>query len=194
MVDTSILIRRINRKDPEHRLARNAIQALRQNGEDLCIVPQNLYELWSVCTRLGLIPEQAALVLSRIEGSFNLLFDREDLYNEWKRIVVEYGVSGRPSHDARLVAAMNLHGIHALLTFNVQDFTRYKGPARHMRSHLKKGKFTYDNYCANVNVLMCSVESGKHCCQLLLTRDNAGGNRQAISTNSLKNGYLSLGT
>ncbi len=133
LVDTSVLIRRINRKDPEHQLARNAMLALRQKGEDLCIVPQNLYELWSVCTRpatsngLGLTPEQSLQVLLHVEELFTLLSDHEDLYSEWKRIVSEYRVSGRPSHDARLIAAMNLHGIHALLTFNVQDFTRYSG-------------------------------------------------------------------
>jgi predicted nucleic acid-binding protein len=49
------------------------------------------------------------------------------LCDEWRRIVVAYQVSGKSSHDARLVAAMNVHGITQVLTFNVKDFARYPG-------------------------------------------------------------------
>jgi predicted nucleic acid-binding protein len=28
-------------------------------------------------------------------------------------------------HDARLVAAMNVHGVRRILTFNTDDFARY---------------------------------------------------------------------
>jgi predicted nucleic acid-binding protein len=28
-------------------------------------------------------------------------------------------------HDTRLVAAMNVHGVERILTFNTDDFTRY---------------------------------------------------------------------
>lgn len=36
-----------------------------------------------------------------------------------------HGVRGKPAHDARLVAAMRLHGITRILTFNVGDYARY---------------------------------------------------------------------
>jgi hypothetical protein len=36
-------------------------------------------------------------------------------------------VVGKNAHDARLVAAMNVHGLTQLLTFNNQDFQRYPG-------------------------------------------------------------------
>ncbi|MEK7832647.1 MAG: hypothetical protein AAB401_16260 [Acidobacteriota bacterium] len=32
---------------------------------------------------------------------------------------------GKPAHDARIVAAMKVHGIAHLLTFNVGDFKRF---------------------------------------------------------------------
>jgi predicted nucleic acid-binding protein len=41
--------------------------------------------------------------------------------------VAGYSVVGRSTHDARLVATMKLQGITHILTFNVGDFTRYKG-------------------------------------------------------------------
>jgi len=38
---------------------------------------------------------------------------------------VDYRVAGVQVHDARLVAAMLVHGIRNILTFKTQDFTRY---------------------------------------------------------------------
>ena len=47
------------------------------------------------------------------------------LLEEWERLVTRYRVLGRNTDDARLVAAMKVHGIENLLTFDVQDFKRY---------------------------------------------------------------------
>jgi predicted nucleic acid-binding protein len=47
------------------------------------------------------------------------------LYDEWRRLIVAHGVSGKKTHDARLVAAMTVHHITQLLTFNSDDFSRY---------------------------------------------------------------------
>jgi predicted nucleic acid-binding protein len=38
---------------------------------------------------------------------------------------VDYRVSGVQVHDARLVAAMHIHGVKRILTFNTKDFARY---------------------------------------------------------------------
>jgi len=39
--------------------------------------------------------------------------------------VVSFGVSGVQVHDARLVAAMTVHGVTHILTLNPTDFARY---------------------------------------------------------------------
>ena len=39
--------------------------------------------------------------------------------------MVTYAVSGVNVHDARLAAAMKIHGISHLLTLNPADFARY---------------------------------------------------------------------
>jgi predicted nucleic acid-binding protein len=39
----------------------------------------------------------------------------------------KYQVTGKPAHDARLVAAMHVHGISAILTFDRTGFSRYDG-------------------------------------------------------------------
>lgn len=56
-----------------------------------------------------------------------LLEDSNALFPAWLSLVANYGVSGKKAHDARLVAAMQVHGISHLLTFNVADFRRYPG-------------------------------------------------------------------
>jgi predicted nucleic acid-binding protein len=48
------------------------------------------------------------------------------MYAEWKRLVVAHSVLGSKVHDARLVAAMAVHGVRRILTFNTSDFSRYQ--------------------------------------------------------------------
>jgi predicted nucleic acid-binding protein len=58
---------------------------------------------------------------------FRLLQDTPAVYDEWEMLVAQYAVSGKNTYDARIVAAMTVHGITDLLTFNVADFKRYTG-------------------------------------------------------------------
>jgi predicted nucleic acid-binding protein len=51
--------------------------------------------------------------------------DTPDIFSEWERLVETYEVSGRQAHDARLVAAMHVHDVTHLLTFNTDDFKRF---------------------------------------------------------------------
>jgi predicted nucleic acid-binding protein len=53
--------------------------------------------------------------------------DTPALFPEWERLVVQHSVSGKNTHDARIVAAMNIHGVTQILTFNDGDFKRYPG-------------------------------------------------------------------
>jgi predicted nucleic acid-binding protein len=64
-------------------------------------------------------------VLARIEPSVFRLPDSDAVYAEWRRLVAAHGVCGKTTHDARLVAAMVVHGVKHILTFNVDDFARY---------------------------------------------------------------------
>jgi predicted nucleic acid-binding protein len=54
-----------------------------------------------------------------------LLADSPALLEEWEKLVVKYECKGKPTHDARIVAAMNIHDVKQLLTFNAKDFARY---------------------------------------------------------------------
>ena len=48
-----------------------------------------------------------------------LLPDNAAVYAQWRKIIVQYGVSGVQVHDARLAAAMYIHGVTHILTLNV---------------------------------------------------------------------------
>jgi predicted nucleic acid-binding protein len=56
-----------------------------------------------------------------------LLPDSLAVHQEWRKLLVTYNVSGAQVHDARLVAAMRVHGVKQILTFNERDFARYTG-------------------------------------------------------------------
>jgi predicted nucleic acid-binding protein len=56
---------------------------------------------------------------------FTLLPDTPDIFSEWEKIVLQSQVSGKQAHDARLVAAMRVHNLTHLLTFNTADFKRF---------------------------------------------------------------------
>ena len=53
------------------------------------------------------------------------MLDPPAIYQEWERLVVQNAVIGVNVHDARLVAAMLVHGLTHILTFNTSDFARY---------------------------------------------------------------------
>jgi predicted nucleic acid-binding protein len=65
--------------------------------------------------------------LERIKAMFALLPDTPAIYPAWERLVIEHRVSGKPTHDARLVAGMQVHGVTAILTFDKPGFSRYPG-------------------------------------------------------------------
>ncbi len=133
LLDSNILTRLAQHTHPLHAAARDAVAALRLGGDTLLIVPQNLYEFWVVATRpitangLGFTAPQADAELARLEALFPLLPETPAVCTEWRRPVVAHSVLGKRAHDARLVAAMLVHGLARLLTFNVADFVRCPG-------------------------------------------------------------------
>jgi predicted nucleic acid-binding protein len=131
-IDTNVLVRSIEPSSPMHEPAVRAIASVIESGEPVVLTPQIMAEFRNVVTRplerngLGLSPEEARDEIVRMEGFFSLLGETEEVYTEWKRLVMTYKVIGVQVHDARLVAAMKVNGIERLLTFDAQDFLRYK--------------------------------------------------------------------
>ncbi len=62
-----------------------------------------------------------------LKAFFTVVADTASIYDQWERLVVQYQVKGVNVHDARLTAAMLVHGLTHILTFNIEDFNRYAG-------------------------------------------------------------------
>lgn len=133
LIDTNILTQLAEPGHAMHQPALDAVVHLTRQGHKLHIVPQNLYEFWVVCTRpqavngLGKTAGEAAAELSSIQSLFSLLEDTSALFTAWQQLVTSIPIVGKNAHDARLIAAMNVHGLSHLLTFNGQDFRSYPG-------------------------------------------------------------------
>ncbi len=132
LVDTNVLLRFLHTTDPYYPIVQSAVDKLRANNDELKATSQNFAEFWNVSTRplnkngfdLGI--SEANQLLQTAEEDFPLLPDSPSTYDEWRRLVVTYGVSGIQVHDARLVATMIVHGVTRIMTFDIDDFTRYK--------------------------------------------------------------------
>ena len=135
LADSNILLRLTKRDHPQYSLMRGAVHALREKGMTPAYTLQNMTEFWNASTRpkdrngFGLTVAETERNARVIERSFTFLADTEAVYREWRRIVVQYGVSGVQVHDARLAAAMYAHGINEILTLNGSDFARFAGIA-----------------------------------------------------------------
>jgi predicted nucleic acid-binding protein len=73
-----------------------------------------------------MLPRFVERYIARFESLFNVLFETAHVYREWKRLVSVHAITGIEAHDTRLAAAMIVHGIENIVTFNVADFKRYQ--------------------------------------------------------------------
>ncbi|MBL8811919.1 MAG: PIN domain-containing protein [Planctomycetaceae bacterium] len=131
LIDTNVLLRSIEPKHVHYQSSLDAIDLLRSLGHELAIVPQVLYEFWSVATRpllnngLGMSPADAHAEVAALQKVFRLLRDERGVFSIWEQLVSSYGVKGKQVHDARLAASIQRHAATYLLTFNTSDFARY---------------------------------------------------------------------
>src|SRR5437667_7106795 len=133
LIDTNIILRSADRLHPASPPARKAMKILFRQGYRLCVAKQTLIESWVVATRprdangFGYSAQFAAEGISKIKRLFYLLAETDDIYPAWEKLVLSYGVLGKTAYDARLVAAMQVHNISQILTFDTDDFKRYAG-------------------------------------------------------------------
>ena len=107
LLDTNILLRRVQLSHPSHALAVDSVARLLAAGEAVHFTWQNIAEFWKVATRpaqhngLGFSASVTLAEVEKIEAAFELLPDTPALYAEWKSLVVRHGVIGVKVHDAR---------------------------------------------------------------------------------------------
>ena len=132
LVDTNVLLRFSRQGDPSYQIAQDVVGKLEAEGHQLQTALQNLAEFWNVSTRpanrngFGRTLPETNLFLQELELLFPVLPDSPAVYRVWRRLIVDYDVSGVQVHDARLVATMLVHDVKHILTFNTPDFIRYR--------------------------------------------------------------------
>jgi predicted nucleic acid-binding protein len=131
LVDSNVLVRLFHIASPQHPEAVGALQKLRIAKARLCLVPQNIYEFWTVSSRpinvngLGFPFARVQKEVADLKTTFDLLDETSTFFHEWEKLMNFHAIVGKNAHDTRLVAAMIVHGITHLLTFNTQDFQRF---------------------------------------------------------------------
>ena len=151
LLDTNVLCRLAEVGHPHHVVAENAIAKLSDDQNELCLVPQVLYEYWVVVTRpvaengLGMPIADVNRAIDLWLEWFTLFRDERGVFSLWRDLVRQHDAKGKSAHDARLVAAMKRHNLAHLLTFNIADFQRYAGielldPQAAGRSNITRGK------------------------------------------------------
>jgi predicted nucleic acid-binding protein len=100
-------------------------------GELVSVIPQNFIEFWAVATRptlnngLGMSVDETAQHIAAFKTVFELVPDNDSIFSEWEQLVVRHQVIGKQVYDARIAAAMSVHNLTHLLTFNDIDFKRF---------------------------------------------------------------------
>ena len=85
---------------PQHKLVDTALARLGGQGATFYYTHQNIAEFWNVMTRpvvrngFGLTVTEAEREVRVIEAGMTFMPDGEAVYREWRRIVVQYGISG----------------------------------------------------------------------------------------------------
>jgi len=131
LLDSNILIRWVQRGDPRYSIVDNTLDSLVTSQTALYYTSQNLGKFWNALTRpmerngYGFRPWEVGELAKEVESQFNLLPDSELVHFGWRKMLVDCGISGVQVHDARLAAAMRVHGISRILTFNAKDFRRF---------------------------------------------------------------------
>ena len=133
LVDSNVLIFCIQQEHPWHEQSIRAMATLLEAGEPACVLLQNIAEFWNVCTRplnkngLGLSPTETEQRLKNFDLMLTVMHDTPAVYDHWRTIVAKHEVIGVQVHDARIAAAMQVHEISRILTYNPRDFNRYEG-------------------------------------------------------------------
>jgi len=127
LIDTNVLIYSTVSGNPWHQEARDWLTALHEAGVTLCVTPQILRECLVVMTRgtvfeTDFTMDEVLTVLQALLQTLHVLDETTAVASALRELLRRYPVRGKRIHDANLVAAMQVHGITRLVTYNREDF------------------------------------------------------------------------
>ncbi len=130
LLDTNVVLRFANPSDTKHVTATNAVYNLLLRGDECYLTAQIIIELWVVATRpqevngLGWNAERTRDIIDQLLIRFPLVEESSQIFSTWLNLVTAHQVTGKRTHDIRLVGVMLANNITHLLTFNPKDFNR----------------------------------------------------------------------
>lgn len=133
LLDTNVVLRLADLESPQNTLVTEAIATLLEQQNVCVLISQVLIELWVVATRpvevngLGWSIPKTTHEMAQLLDEFPLLDERAEIFSTWQQLVATQNIAGKRAHDARIAAAMLIHGVTHLLTFNTQDFIQVPG-------------------------------------------------------------------
>jgi len=136
ILDTNILLRASDSNSNQYSLAKNAVYHLLSRNNQCFLTTQILIEFWVVSTRpievngFGWNSERTEKQVNQLISEFTVLSETPDtlshwlkiVTNYWLKIVTNYKITGKRTHDMRILALMRTYEIHYILTFNPKDF------------------------------------------------------------------------
>ncbi|MCZ7671733.1 MAG: type II toxin-antitoxin system VapC family toxin [Chloroflexi bacterium] len=129
LLDTNIILRFSNPSDAQHELVANSVAAILANGDECYLAPQVLIEMWVVATRptdvngLGWSTTYTRNIIEQLMQRFPIAEELPQLFPTWLELVSTQQISGKRTHDARIVALMKTASIEHILTLNPSDFS-----------------------------------------------------------------------
>jgi len=129
LLDTNVVLRLSNPSDDQHELVTEAIATLLTQGNECYLTAQVLIELWVVATRpinvngLGWSAEETRTIINQLLERFPFIEEVPQIFSTWLTLVTENQITGKRTHDVRIVAAMIESGITHILTLNPKDFS-----------------------------------------------------------------------
>lgn len=131
VVDTNVLLAATDEARPDHEAAQRVLNDWSASGVVLYSTGQVLREYLAVATRpasangLGLPRQDAIANVRALRSRMHLLVEDLKVHERLLRLLEEFECGGKQIHDASIVATMLVHGIEAIVTINVNDFTRF---------------------------------------------------------------------
>lgn len=133
LLDTNVVLRLSNPSDDQHKLVTEAIATLLTQGNECYLTAQVLIELWVVATRpitvngLGWSAEETRTIINQLLERFPFKEEVPQIFSTWLTLVTENQITGKRTHDVRIVATMIESGITHILTLNPKDFSGISG-------------------------------------------------------------------
>jgi predicted nucleic acid-binding protein len=130
LVDTNVLVEATDERRKHHRSAFELVE----NRPGLTLCAQVIREYLVVATRpaaragngLGLSLPEALQNIAAFRERMRLLPEEKPVLPALFKLLDSVRCSGKRIHDANVVATAMTHGVHAILTFNLDDFRGFR--------------------------------------------------------------------